>query len=68
VPASATALDERKAWIYAFAILLIISVTMLIMRVLGKEFLVLDFEVALIYFPTILAGVTAAYVTARAAK
>lgn len=68
MPASATALDERKAWIYAFAILLIISVTMLIMRVLGKEFLVLDFEVALIYFPTILAGVTAAYVTARAAK
>lgn len=65
---SATALDEKKAWIYAFLILLIISLTMLTMRIMGKEFLVLEFEVAVIYFPTVLAGVAAAYVTLGRAK
>lgn len=65
---SATASDEKKAWTYAFVILLIISVAMLALRLAGKEFLILDFEVALIYFPTILAGIAAAYVTVKGVK
>jgi len=62
---SASTSDEKKAWTYAFLILLIISATMLATRLMGKEFLVLDFEIALIYFPTVLAGITAAYVTIK---
>ena len=46
-------------------ILLIISAAMLATRLMGKEFLVLDFEIALIYFPTVLAGIAAAYVSIR---
>jgi len=65
---SATASDEKKAWTYAFVILLIISAAMLALRLAGKEFLILDFEVALIYFPTILAGIAAAYVTVKGVK
>ena len=64
----ATELDEKKAWTYAFAILLVVSVVMLVIRLLGREFLVLDFEVALVYFPTVLAGVATAYMTTRGAK
>jgi len=59
---SASASDEKKAWTYAFLILLIISAAMLATRLMGKEFLVLEFEIALIYFPTVLAGIAAAYV------
>jgi hypothetical protein len=62
---SASASDERKAWIYAFLILLITSAAMLAMRLMGKEFLVMEFEIALIYFPTVLAGITAAYVSIK---
>ncbi len=65
---ASTAFDERKSWIYAFLILLIISIIMLTMRVLGKEFLVLEFEVALVYFPTVLAGAAAAYLTVKRAN
>jgi hypothetical protein len=62
---SASASDEKKAWTYAFLILLIISAAMLATRLMGKEFLVLGFEIALIYFPTVLAGIAAAYVSIR---
>jgi hypothetical protein len=62
---SASTSDEKKAWTYAFLILLIISTAMLATRLMGKEFLVLDFEIALIYFPTVLAGIAAAYVSIK---
>lgn len=53
--------DEKNAWIYAFAILLLVSVAMLALRLAGKQFLVVEFEIALVYFPTILSGIIAAY-------
>jgi hypothetical protein len=65
---SATASDEKDAWIYDFVILLLISVAMLAIRLLGKQFLMLDFEIAIVYFPTVLSGITAAYVNMKGAK
>jgi hypothetical protein len=65
---SATGSDEKNSWTYAFVILLLVSVAMLTLRFLGKEILVLEFEIALIYFPTVLSGIIAAYVNLRGAK
>jgi hypothetical protein len=53
--------DEKNSWIYAFAILLLVSVVMLGLRLAGKQFLVVEFEIALVYFPTVLSGIIAAY-------
>jgi len=57
--------DEKNSWIYAFAILLLVSVVMLALRLAGKQFLVVEFEIALVYFPTILSGIIAAYVKSK---
>jgi hypothetical protein len=38
---------------------------MFALRLTGRQFLVLEFEVALIYFPTALSGIIAAYVTLK---
>jgi hypothetical protein len=65
---SAGATDEKKSWIYAFTILLVISIAMLTMRLAGKAFLVLDFELALVYIPTILAGIAATYLSRKSAQ
>jgi hypothetical protein len=62
---SASTSDEKKAWTYAFLILLIVSAAMLATRLTGREFLVLDFEIALVYFPTVLAGIAVAYVSIK---
>jgi hypothetical protein len=62
---SATPSDEKTAWVYAFLVLLLISIAMLAMRLTGRQFLVLEFEVALIYFPTTLSGIITAYVTMK---
>jgi len=51
--------DESKPWIYAFIILLVVSIWMLTMRLVNDSFLALDFEIALVYFPTALAGIIA---------
>jgi hypothetical protein len=53
--------DEKNSWIYAFVILLLVSVVMLALRLAGREFLVVEFELALVYFPTVLSGIIAAY-------
>lgn len=66
--ASTTASDEKKTWIYAFVVLLLVSVWMLTTRLLQSSFLALDFEIALIYLPTVLAGIIAVYVTMKRAK
>jgi TRAP-type C4-dicarboxylate transport system permease small subunit len=55
--ASDTQVEERKPWIYAFVILLLVSAWMLTMRLLNNPFLALDFEVSLVYLPTALAGI-----------
>jgi hypothetical protein len=59
---SAIKSDEKTAWTYAFLILLLVSAAMIVLRLAGKQFLVFEFEVALIYFPTALSGMIAAYV------
>ena len=60
---SATNSDEKTAWVYAFFILLLISLAMFALRLTGRQFLVVEFEVALIYFPTALSGIIAGYVS-----
>jgi len=62
---SAAESDEKTSWIYAFLILLSVSVAMLALRLTGRQFLVLEFEVAVIYFPTALSGIVAAYLTLK---
>jgi hypothetical protein len=62
---SETNSDEKTAWVYAFLILLLVSLAMFALRLTGRQFLVLEFEVALIYFPTALSGIIAAYVTLK---
>jgi hypothetical protein len=64
---SGTRADET-AWIYAFVILALASLAMLALRLSGKEFLVLEFEITLIYFPTMLAGIIAAYYIRKGAQ
>jgi uncharacterized membrane protein YhdT len=49
--------EASKLWIYAFTILLLISIWMLTMRLMNSSFLPLDFELTLVYLPTVLAGV-----------
>lgn len=53
---SDTQSEERKPWVYAFLILLLASLCMLTMRLMNTPILALDFEVALVYLPTALAG------------
>ena len=65
---SATVIDDRRTWIYAFAILVLVSVWMLVLRLMNSPFLMLDFEVALVYLPTLLAAIVAAYVTVKAQR
>ena len=62
---SATNSAEKTAWVYAFLILLLISLAMFALRLTGRQFLVVEFEVALIYFPTALSGIIVAYVTMK---
>ncbi len=53
--------DERRLWLYAFGILLLVSLWLLALRLFNSAFLAFDFEVALVYFPTALAGIIALY-------
>ena len=48
--------EAFRPWIYAFAILLLVSIWMLAMRLMNSSFLPLDFEASLVYLPTVLAG------------
>jgi hypothetical protein len=57
--ASSAQAEESKPWTYAFIILLLVSIWMLTMRLMHDSFLALDFEIALVYFPTALAGIIA---------
>jgi TRAP-type C4-dicarboxylate transport system permease small subunit len=63
--ASDTQAEERKPWLYAFAILLLVSAWMLTMRLMSNPFLALDFEVSLVYLPTALAGIIAFQTTRK---
>jgi len=46
---------------YAFLILVLVSLWVSTTRVLNVPFLALDFEIAVIYLPTILAGIIVAF-------
>ena len=57
--------EERRPWIYAFLVLLLVSLWMLLMRLMHIPFLALDFEISLVYLPTILAGIIVLQVTRK---
>ncbi len=54
---SESASDERKTWTYAFVILLLVSSWILVMRLSNNPFLAQDFEITVVYLPTVLAGI-----------
>jgi TRAP-type C4-dicarboxylate transport system permease small subunit len=62
---SAITSDERTSWTYAFLILLLVSAWTLLMRVMKSPFLMLDFEVSVVYLPTALAGILTTYLTLK---
>lgn len=62
---SAITSDERTSWTYAFLILLLVSGWTLLMHVMKSPFLMLDFEVSIVYLPTVLAGILTAYLTLK---
>jgi len=63
--ASNSQVEERKPWVYAFVILLLVSLWMLTLRLMNTPFLALDFEVSLVYLPTILAGIIVLQITRK---
>lgn len=62
---SANSTEEKRTWLYAFGILLLVSLWIFSMRVLNSAFLALDFEVAIVYLPTALAGIIALYISLK---
>jgi len=60
--------EDRKTWLYAFVILLLVSIWMLSMRLMNNPLLVLGFEISLVYLPTALAGIIVLYLTKKAAR
>ena len=58
--------DEAKLWVSAFIILLLVSIWILVMRVMNAAFLALEFEIAIVYLPTFLAGMIAFYLSLKA--
>jgi hypothetical protein len=68
MPGSETATNESGSWTYAFLILLAVSAIMLAVRLAGRQFLVPEFEIALIYFPTVLSGIIAGYVALKSPR
>ncbi len=62
---SADSATEAKTWIYASAILLLVSLWILSMRILNSAFLALDFEISVVYLPTVIAMMVAVYLTIK---
>jgi hypothetical protein len=60
--------EENKPWIYAFLILLLVSIYMFGLRIMNASFLQTDFEVSLVYLPTVLAGLIAFNTTRKRQK
>ena len=63
--ASNSQIEDHKSWTYAFVILVIVSLSVLILRIMNQSFLSLDFEISLFYLPTVLAGIVAFQVSRR---
>ncbi len=62
---SASLAEDKKTWSYAFIILVLVSIWMLLMRLMNSSFIPLDFEVSLVYLPTVLSGIIAFYVSRK---
>jgi hypothetical protein len=62
---SATTTDDKRTWLYAFAIMLIVSIATLGTRFLLGPFLATDFEIVVIYLPTVLAGLITFYLRVK---
>jgi TRAP-type C4-dicarboxylate transport system permease small subunit len=60
--------EDKKPWLYAFLILALVSAWMIVMRLLNTPFLQPEFEIALIYLPTVLAGVIVTYLTIQSRR
>ena len=58
--------NEKKLWLSAFVILILVSLWMLTMRLSNDPFLALEFEVTLVYLPTVLGGIIALYLSFKA--
>lgn len=65
---STTVTDDNRTWLYAFAILLIVALVTLGTRFLLGPVLAPEFEVVVIYVPTILAGVITFYLRFKMRK
>jgi uncharacterized membrane-anchored protein len=57
--------EDKKTWSYAFIILILVSIWMLLMRLMNSSFIPLDFEISLVYLPTVLSGIIAFYVSRK---
>jgi len=62
---SADSATEAKTWIYASVVLLLVSLWILSMRILNSAFLALDFEISVVYLPTVIAMIVAMYLTVK---
>jgi hypothetical protein len=54
--------EERKAWFYATGVMLVISMVILILRLSSIIFFTMEFEIALVYIPTIVLIAISTYV------
>ena len=57
--------EARRPWQYAFLILVLVSISMLTLRLMNLAFLAIDFEVTLVYLPTALAGGIVLYLSRK---
>jgi len=67
MPPSANQTEEKKTWAYAFIILAAVSAWILGTRLTGGAFLAFEFELLLVYLPTVLAGIIASYLNLKKA-
>lgn len=59
--ASGIEAEANRYWRYALILLIVVSSFFLALRFSGRAFMVVDFEISVIYFPTLLCAVV--YVT-----
>ncbi len=53
--------EDRKAWLYATGIMLVVSIVVLMLRVSSIVLFMIEFEVALVYVPTIVLVAVSVY-------
>ncbi len=53
--------DDRRTWAYSCLVMVIVALLILVSRMLGEPFLALDFEVTVVYLPTVLVALIALY-------